>query len=514
MKKNLYTKIISLSVGILIVIFLFINFYILAQFKDRLIQEVPKSSVNTAYGILDYYGHQESEHQLIKEEAQKLAREAIENLRLDDGSYFWIQDKNLKMVMHPIKPELNNKDLKEIKNEKDEQVFYNMAMSIKETGSGWYSYDWTKPNETVFKEKTSYLKTYKPWGWTVGSGMYIEDIEKEISPFFIEVQIILIIIFFISLILSHLLAKKISTHLEAISNEVDHTAKNFFKATKEVQSSTTTLAQIAVEQASAIEETAASVHEINAMAEQNSRNANGALKFSTENKVITIQGKGALEDLEEAINEIEGSITSMVIDIKNSNEKFESIAKIINDINDKTKIINDIVFQTKLLSFNASVEAARAGEHGKGFAVVAEEVGKLAHMSGEASKEIHQIIIESTNQINELLVESKKILDQIEIDSKNKVEKGHDVSRNFSAIFDRMINNIEQVNASIEEMSHASIEQGQGVSQIQVALNQLTESGHLGMNSSESIKSQVNILYGDAENLENQVLKLNKEIRG
>ena len=73
---------------------------------------------------------------------------------------------------------------------------------------------------------------------------------------------------------------------------------------------------------------------------------------------------------------------------------------LISEIGNKTKVINDIVFQTKLLSFNASVEAARAGEHGKGFSVVAEEVGNLAHMSGNSAKEITQLLESSINRVN------------------------------------------------------------------------------------------------------------------
>jgi hypothetical protein len=96
--------------------------------------------------------------------------------------------------------------------------------------------------------------------------------------------------------------------------------------------------------------------------------------------------------VESAIMEIQETNKKLVDDVLEGNRKISEIVELVKEIGNKTKVINDIVFQTKLLSFNASVEAARAGEHGKGFAVVAEEVGNLASMSGQASKEISALL--------------------------------------------------------------------------------------------------------------------------
>jgi methyl-accepting chemotaxis protein len=109
-----------------------------------------------------------------------------------------------------------------------------------------------------------------------------------------------------------------------------------------------------------------------------------------------------------------------------TNENMADIVKSIAEIKTKTNVINDIVFQTKLLSFNASVEAARAGEHGKGFAVVAEEVGALAAMSGNASKEIAQLLDGSLSRVTVLADETKQRADGIAIGSALKRSGGRD----------------------------------------------------------------------------------------
>lgn len=200
--------------------------------------------------------------------------------------------------------------------------------------------------------------------------------------------------------------------------------------------------------------------------------------------------------------------------MESNNKRFDDISTVISEIGNKTKVINEIVFQTKLLSFNASVEAARAGEAGKGFAVVAEEIGKLALVSGDAAKEINELINESSQRINIIVNDSKKITTSLGNETQLKMNVGHDTSKEFGVIFDRMINNIDKINSAIQEMSLASKEQGEGIVQINTALYQLTEAGHLNMNSTEAIKSKIEELSQGGSVLKSNVEILEKEIKG
>lgn len=496
--------------------FLIIRFYIVPSFKNAMIKQVPKSAVDTAYSIIESVTKKSNENKLTEDEIKKEIKLLIQNLRLEDGSYFWIHDLELKMVLHPIKPEMNGQDISKYKSPDGHYIYAEMNEDLKKSKDGrtWYNYYWPKPNEKTYKEKNSYIKLYKPWGWIIGSGMYVEDVEASMSGFFHNIELIVFMVFALALTSGHFIAKRISDKLKAISSDVDKTAVDFKVTAEETQKAIHSLAQISVEQASAIEETAASVHEIRSMAEQNAKNSEVALNVSSQNKNISLQGKSALTELENAIHEIDRSIKNMNGEIEKSNKKFEDIVLAITEISNKTKVIDDIVFQTKLLSFNASVEAARAGEHGKGFAVVADEVGKLAAMSGVASKEISELIINSSNRISIIVEESKKLLSELNKETAARVEKGQMTSNEFSHIFDNIIENLDTMSASIGEMSLASKEQGEGISQINVALNQLTEAGHQGMNSTESIKLQVESLYRGTEDLNSTVKILNKEIIG
>ena len=515
MKRNIYFKIMLLLASTSLVVFLVIRLYVLSSVKDQLIKEVPKSAVETAYSIIESVAKEHAEKNLSDEEAQDEVKRIILNMRLSDGTYFWIHDMDLKMVQHPTRPDLDGTDISNFKSPSGQNIFAEMNKVIKsENGQGWYSYSWPKNPKDGEKDKVSYLKLFKNWNWIIGAGQYVEDIEDQQSNFFMKINILVSVLFIISLIIGHFIAKNISKNLGAVSNDVDHTVQSFKRTAIETQKSIVTLTEISVEQSSAIEETSASVYEIKAMAEANANSSQDALKVSLDNKDISIKGKHALGELETAILEIESSMNNMSAEIESNNQKIGDIVSVINEIGTKTSVINDIVFQTKLLSFNASVEAARAGEAGKGFAVVAEEVGKLAAMSGNASKEINELITKSAERITKITTDSREKINKLNLDTSQKVAKGQSTSAEFSEIFDHLIENVDKMSNSINEMAQASKEQGDGISQINIALEQLSNASARGVNASDNLKGQVQLLNQGTEILDTSVITLNKEIHG
>ncbi len=138
--------------------------------------------------------------------------------------------------------------------------------------------------------------------------------------------------------------------------------------------------------------------------------------------------------------------------------------EIIHSIKEKTQIINDIVFKTQLLSFNASIEAARAGQYGRGFAVVAEEVGKLAQMSGSASKEIDQLLADSQKRVTQ-------IVDAVQ----HRVRDGKEVSGEALKRFNEIAKQIVTISDKVNQVGEATLEQEGGVEQTARAMDQMDE---------------------------------------
>ena len=96
-------------------------------------------------------------------------------------NYFWINDKAPKMIMHPIKPSLNGKDLSNSKDPNGKALFVEMVKVVNAKGAGYVDYQWPKPGFDKPQNKISYVSYFKQWGWIVGTGVYVDDIEAEIA---------------------------------------------------------------------------------------------------------------------------------------------------------------------------------------------------------------------------------------------------------------------------------------------------------------------------------------------
>ena len=166
----------------------------------------------------------------IKEETLK----TISEMRYGNGDYFWINDSYPNMIMHPIKPELNGKDLSENKDAKGKKHFVEMTQVVKNNKEGGLvKYFWDRPNKKGEpREKFSYVQKFEPWDWIIGTGAYVDDIEndvalmeektkEEISQVITNILIFtLISIVFVYLIFSFIINRLIIKPLEELNDAI------------------------------------------------------------------------------------------------------------------------------------------------------------------------------------------------------------------------------------------------------------------------------------------------------
>ena len=117
----------------------------------------------------------------ITEELKAEALDQISKMRLVDGNYLWVNDTHPTMIMHPLKPELDGQDLTGIKDTKGTALFVEMAQKAKADGEGYVEYWWGKPGKTGDFPKLSYVKLFKPWGWVIGMGVYMDDVADAVE---------------------------------------------------------------------------------------------------------------------------------------------------------------------------------------------------------------------------------------------------------------------------------------------------------------------------------------------
>lgn len=136
-----------------------------------------RQEVETAYGVLAHYQALAGKGVLAEDQAKHDALEAIKALDYGAGEYFWINDMQPRMIMHPIKPELDGSDLTGYQDPTGKHLFVEAVKAVKEHGGGFVSYMWPKPGEDEPVAKMSYVKGFAPWGWIIGSGVYMDSVE-------------------------------------------------------------------------------------------------------------------------------------------------------------------------------------------------------------------------------------------------------------------------------------------------------------------------------------------------
>jgi PAS domain S-box-containing protein len=185
--NKFYFKIIIPSIISILFFILTIFFFIIPQFQNNIMngkREMIKELTNSAWSILSKYENDERNGLLTREEAQKTAISRIQYLRYgEEGKdYFWITDMHPNMVMHPYRPDLNTKDLTNFSDPHGKKLFVEFVNTVKESDYGYVDYMWQWKDDSLhIVPKLSFVKIFKPWGWVIGTGIYIEDVKKEIK---------------------------------------------------------------------------------------------------------------------------------------------------------------------------------------------------------------------------------------------------------------------------------------------------------------------------------------------
>ena len=428
-----------------------------------------------------------------------MARNAIARMRYGDNEYFWINDMQGTMVMHPIKPELNGKPSSTIRDANGLLVTAEVARIANQSGQGFFSYVWPHPGETESVEKISYARTFAPWGWVVASGLYIDDLQQDFMHNLIKVAggvlavLLLIggIAWFISssivqgvqravAALNAMAQGNLSTPIHAQGSDeigqllhslasmqqqfgavvakVRQGSENVASASEQIAQGNHDLSARTESQASALEETAAAMEQMTATVRQNADSAAQASQLAASASQVAQQG---------------GDVVARVVQTM---QGIDTSSKKIADI---IGVIDSIAFQTNILALNAAVEAARAGEQGRGFAVVAGEVRQLAQRSAQSASEIKALIAESAQNVAQgnALVE----------------RAGHTMQEVVAAV--------RRVTDIMGEISAASREQSQGVAQVGEAITQMDQTTQQNAALVEQMAAAASSLHGQAQEL-------------
>ncbi|MDP1620969.1 MAG: DUF294 nucleotidyltransferase-like domain-containing protein [Bacteroidales bacterium] len=207
-KGKFFLHIILPTFLTILLFFLTIFLIIIPRFKENIMlgkRQMIEELTRSAASILDKYETDERNGLMTREEAQNTAISRIQYLRYgtENKDYFWITDLKPNMIMHPYRSDLNGKSLQDFTDPHGKKLFVEMVSVCNKNGHGYVEYMWQwKDDPAHIVPKLSYVAAFKPWGWIIGTGIYVEDVKKEIVSL---TQRLLVISLGISLIIALLL---------------------------------------------------------------------------------------------------------------------------------------------------------------------------------------------------------------------------------------------------------------------------------------------------------------------
>ncbi len=388
----------------------------------------------------------------IENLSQPKALETIRNLRYGKNGYYWINDFNNFMISHPD-PRLQGTDQSGLRDPDGVYILQEITKVAREHSEGFISYKWKTPNSEKLQPKLSYGKAIKKWGWIVGTGIYINDIDemvameqektrKEITTLIVKVILIsagiaLAVILLVTYFANRLVNKPLEAITSAIKNynndltiaipvsaenEIGDLAKSFNILTaslrdiignvsgavqginsyaSDVAVSVEQQATVSLEQSAAVSEITSTMEELSTSSTQIAEHSKSVVDIATRTWESTKRGAEAVDTVIRKMNEIH-------IDNENSIKEIVDLGRKSKEISKVMEIINTVADQTKLIAFNAALEASSAGEAGRRFGVVAVEIRRLADSVMESTGEIESKVSEIQEAINRLVIASEK----------------------------------------------------------------------------------------------------------
>jgi methyl-accepting chemotaxis protein len=430
-----------------------------------------RQNVETAHSLITHYHGLVTKGTLTEAEGKKQAIDAVRALRYAKTEYFWINDMQTKIIMHPIREDMIGKEQTDTKDPTGKRLFVEFVEEVKARGAGFVEYMWPKPGSTEPQPKVSYVAGFEPWGWVVGSGVYVDTVQasirNRIASFGLGALLLAAVLLGIGVVISRGLIRQlggepdyamdITEHMaggdlssdiqlktgdrssllhairvmrDSIANIVDevrHGTESIAMASNQIAAGNNDLSARTEQQASSLEETAASMEQLTSTVKQNADNARQANQLAASASEVAVRGGAVVEQVVQTMGTVNASSRKIV---------------------DIIGVIDGIAFQTNILALNAAVEAARAGEQGRGFAVVASEVRSLAQRSAAAAKEIKTLIDESVGN----------------------VEHGTRMVDQAGATMTEVVSSVKRVTEIIGEIALASAEQSSGIDQINEAI--------------------------------------------
>jgi methyl-accepting chemotaxis protein len=475
-----------------------------SMLEDR--KEKTRNLVEVGLAVLDHHYQQVRTGAMTDAQARQAAKESLRGVRYAANDYYFIVDTDHVYLLQPANPALEGQNQKDVKDARGKPLIQEIVATAN-AGGGFVDYWFPRAGQRQAEPKLGYVQLFRPWGWVIGTGIYIDDVDTAFRGAALMLGGVSAVLIVLLILLGWRIAAGVLRQLggepaaavavmqriadgdlsasvdappgsllyslgsmvaslRSLIQEINRSAALLVGNAEEISRASTEVSAAAGQQADATSAMAAAIEQLTVSSTHISDSARDTENDSREAMSLAGEGNARVRQASGAIQKIAATVTD-------ASERIRALEGRALQISSIANVIKDIAGQTNLLALNAAIEAARAGEQGRGFAVVADEVRKLAERTSTATTEIEQMIAGIQGDTEGAVGAMNEALPEVE----QGVQLAQSAAESLQAIENgagRTLERVREVAAATQEQGSASTSIAQRVEQIAQMVEETT----------------------------------------